>query len=231
MYDSLHELVSKHQREDKYQIESFLSTMKDGYILESLALNTQKIITKKKILDKHRKKKLPTDRWNNKNVELSKEFTYHLTRWMEYLNAAHQQTHFLIRLLYIADNKVGDMYMPLSEADGNFNDMMKSIKFLDSTDRERYRLFNQFRNVVFHTPFEYLIHSMDNNNIEDLKKLFEDLKLTNKMWSDFKAEDLDKIIAQGIKDNFDKAEYEFSDNETSVKFKTNISTKKDMQKK
>lgn len=224
MYEDLYELVEKQTRQDKFQIQLFLNNTNDGDSMKILAKKVGAVIPALRAIDKHRTKKTQTDRWWKKRLELQDKADKAVSMFMVILSDAHQEVNFFIRMLYIISKEEVGEKITLEESNNiMFADLLRGINILDSTDRERYRLFNNFRNVIFHTPYEHLLHSLNNENMSDLIDLFDSLSETNISLGKHYEDRIDKILIEGVKSNFEASEYKFSEDMKSITFATNIS--------
>ncbi len=224
MYDDLKILVNKQKYQDKYQIEFFANCLRDRSILKSFYLKVKKILPAFKAKTKHRAQRATTTKWKKKDSELMHDANYQLSSFLVMVSEAYQETHFLLRILYMLDKQKNDIVVTLDDtASLSFATLYKYISLLDSTDKESYGLFNKFRNVIFHTPFEHLLRSLDADNLYDFVELANHIYTTNESLKDYHGDELDKIMVSCVIANFEIDEYELIDDGKKVNIKTDIS--------
>jgi hypothetical protein len=177
MYCGVKQFIKEASRKTDSELKSIFQGSEGYKELSARILGSFKA---KRNLEKHMNKKAHTERWYNKTLELQEKVTTEVSQLMIFFNMAHSFQVSFFKLIYRVEHmrKTGDI-IPIKEVPINYMELLDTLSFLDSTDRERYILFNRLRNIFFHSTLNRLISLIDKEFADDFVDLIEDASVTN----------------------------------------------------
>ena len=134
------------------------------------------ILKMKKLLVKSEKNKASTDKWRKRHALLVNNMNNEVAQFLVHLNMAHAFQIAFFQNLYMAIKGISNKH----NLPNNFLDILKTIDMLDSTDNERYVMFNRLRNSFFHSNLNRIIHCLDEQLIHEISTLLINIDNCNK---------------------------------------------------
>lgn len=203
MFDRLKALINQHTYSELSEIneilENFVLANNGNEYFESVAKDAVKHGQNMKRLYAFRKKTAHTERWQKKYDTLHCASSCSLSSLILGVNRIHCFQTILLKLIWLTENKQKNELTRYSQSPSSFSKLLGEISLFDSSDRERLKVFNRFRNVISHSQIEHLTADLNKEITDDISELCMEIHSMNEIIQKNYREKLAKVIISELK--------------------------------